>query len=78
MWVQDLGCGTEQASGTVTPLDINEASIGELKAALMIKETDARQIVNGRPYRGLEELARKKVVSKALCEKIKSRIIAGK
>jgi competence protein ComEA len=58
------------------PLDINSASADELKAIKSIGETDAKKIVENRPYKTKDELVEKKVVSKATYDKIKDQIVA--
>jgi competence protein ComEA len=58
------------------PLDINSASEDELKALPGIGEAYAKKIVEGRPYKGKDELVQKKVMPKATYDKIKDQIIA--
>jgi competence protein ComEA len=58
------------------PLDINSASADELKALKGIGEADAKKIVENRPYKTKDELARKQVVSMATYNKIKDQIVA--
>ena len=68
----------QNSPGATNPVDINAASIGDLRTRLKITEADARQIVRWRPYRSKDELLRKKVISKATYEKIKNHILPGR
>jgi len=58
------------------PLDINSASEDELKALPGIGDAYAKKIVDGRPYKGKDELVQKKIVPKTTYDKIKDQIVA--
>jgi DNA uptake protein ComE-like DNA-binding protein len=60
----------------IKPLDINSASMDNLKALPGISEAYAQKIVENRPYRKKDELISKKIVPEATFKKIKDRIIA--
>ena len=70
------GTSQNQTSVKAKPLNINSASVDQLRMQLKIKETYARNIVKGRPYRRTDELVRKQILPRATYEKIKTLIIA--
>ena len=72
----------ESASGATSvparsvKLDLNSASIEELETLPGIGDALAKKIIAGRPYRTKLDLVHRRVMSRALYEKIKDQIIA--
>lgn len=65
------------AASTKTPLvDLNSASKDELDALPGIGSVRADAIIKGRPYKGKDELLRKKVLPSNVYDGIKDRVIA--
>jgi competence protein ComEA len=57
-------------------IDINTASAKELRSLKGVGDVRATAIVNGRPYKGKDELVQKGVIPQAVYDEIKDKIIA--
>lgn len=57
-------------------VDINSATEQELRQLPGIGEAYASKIIQNRPYRGKNDLVRKKVIPEATYDKVKDRIVA--
>lgn len=57
---------------TGTPLDLNSASLDQLKALPGVGEQYAKKIVDGRPFKQVDELMSKNVVPKSVYDQIKN------
>lgn len=68
--------GDAKADAKAELIDINSASAEELGRLKGIGEARSAAIVKGRPYRGKDELVRRKIVPEAVYAGIKDQIIA--
>jgi competence protein ComEA len=57
-------------------LDINTATVDQLKALPSIGETCSEKIIKGCPYQRKDELVQKKILPRATYEQIKYKIVA--
>ena len=69
--------GTTQVAGvsTSSQVNINTASESELDSLPGVGPVTASKIISGRPYQSVDELQSKKIVSKAVFEKIKDQLV---
>ena len=59
-------------------VDLNSASVDELKALPGLTDEDVKKIVDNRPYDRKNDLLKKKIVAKATYDGIKGQIIVKK
>lgn len=69
------GGGVIAGAAVSSKVNINTASESELESLPGIASVRASSIISGRPYQTVEDLLNKKVVSKAVFEKIKDQIV---
>jgi competence protein ComEA len=69
---------TKSAShkSTMAKIDVNAASKEELMKLPGVGDATAQKIIDGRPYKGKNELVEKKIVTKTEYNKISSHIVA--
>lgn len=65
-----------QAAPAAAKIDLNSASVEELQALKGIGPVRAEAIVKGRPYKGKDDLVRKKIVPQSVYDEISDQIIA--
>jgi DNA uptake protein ComE-like DNA-binding protein len=70
------GSTAKTTASTSNLLDINTASLDQLKALPGIGDAYAQKIVAGRPYARKNELVQKKIIPQATYQKISGMIIA--
>lgn len=73
--VSNVANGTVAGATTNSKVNINTASESELDSLSGVGLVTASKIISGRPYQEAQDLVNKKIVSKAVFEKIKDQIV---
>jgi competence protein ComEA len=58
-------------------VDINKASLDDLKKVPGLDESMAKKVVDGRPFKNVDELLSKKILSKDVFDKVKPLLMAS-
>jgi DNA uptake protein ComE-like DNA-binding protein len=58
-------------------VDINKASVEDLKKVPGLDESLAKKVVGGRPFKSVDELLSKKILSKDVFDKVKPLLVAS-
>ena len=66
----------KKPSAEAAKLDLNTASVDELEKLPGIGDARAKAIVKGRPYKAKDDLVERKILTKAVYDQIKDRVIA--
>ncbi len=67
---------SKSAAKVPSVIDINTATVEELKAIPGIGEVDSAKIVRGRPFQRKDELVQRGILPQAVYDKVKDRIVA--
>lgn len=67
---------TQKAPSKAQPVDINSASVDDLKMLPGIGDAYAQKILDNRPYQKKDQLVSRKIIPRETYDKIKDRIIA--
>lgn len=75
---QDAASDTKDAVSGNKRLDLNSATKDELAALPGMTADDAQKVIDGRPYKGKNDLVKKNIVSADEYAKIKDNVVAKK
>lgn len=68
----------KKGTGLMQPLDLNSASVTDLKKLPGVGDDAAKKIVAGRPFSSTSELVDKNILSKAAFDQVKGLVTVGK
>ena len=72
VWAQ--AAETKKPATRASQLDLNTASVDELKTIQGINEAQAKKIVDGRPYKRRSELVSKRILPQETFDKVKHQV----
>src|SRR5689334_6577693 len=72
----DVNAATKESAADANLLDINTATVEQLKALPGVGDAYSEKIIKHRPYKRKDELAQKKIIPQATYDKIKDQIVA--
>jgi competence protein ComEA len=65
------------AAPAMKKVDINKASLDDLKKVPGLDESMAKKVVDGRPFKNVDELLSKKILAKDVFDKVKPLLMAS-
>ncbi len=74
IYIPLVGEKTQTATINTGLISLNNAAQAELESLEGIGPVTAKKIIDGRPYSSTEEICTRKIISKAVCDKIKEKI----
>jgi DNA uptake protein ComE-like DNA-binding protein len=69
--------GLAQLPAALKAVDINKASLDDLKKVPGLDEGLAKKVIGGRPFKNVDELLSKKILSKDVFDKVKPLLMAS-